>query len=442
LASVGRPGDFVHVSGVFLPKNEKGELLGSFMEAHQIVVCNQNEIDSMPIMDDEIAHLSTCDFYEKMAASLAPEIYGNLDLKKVLLLQLVGGVDNTKKGLKIRGNIHICIVGDPGVAKSQLLSFVCRVAANSQYITGRGSSVAGLTAAVVKDPLTGELVLESGALALADGSICCIDEFDKMRETDQTAIHEVMEQQTISIAKAGIVASLDARTSLLAVLNPRDGSYNSKRSIEQNINLSPALLSRFDIIWLIRDRPNYENDLRIANHITYVHQHGRQPQSTTEVYDIRLMRQYIALCKRVDPTIPEDLSPLIIEAYGKLRREDAMFTSARKIVDIIRLSTARARLRLSTVVDETDIVEVLRLMGMAADSIREPIPKHKTSKLDRIYKMICELVGDKKNVKVSDIFSRCSSNFTRNEILECIEEYERLDVWFVNQSQTELQICW
>lgn len=153
-------------------------------------------------------------------------------------------------------------MGDPGVAKSQLLSFITRLSPRAQYTTGRGSSGVGLTAAVLKDPLTNQMTLEGGALVLADEGICCIDEFDKMAEHDRTAIHEVMEQQTISIAKAGIMARLNARTSILAAANPAFGRYNPKRTIEQNVNLPAALLSRFDLIWLMQDKADRDTDMK------------------------------------------------------------------------------------------------------------------------------------------------------------------------------------
>lgn len=439
------PGDHIAVTGIFLPlirtgyKQIAGGLLSeTYLEAHRIISLNKTADDDSdkPLTEEEIAALTEEDFYTKLAMSLAPEIYGHIDVKKALLLLLVGGVDRKPDGMKIRGNINICLMGDPGVAKSQLLAYIDRLAPRSQYTTGRGSSGVGLTAAVMKDPLTGEMMLEGGALVLADQGVCCIDEFDKMAEADRTAIHEVMEQQTISIAKAGIMTCLNARVSILAAANPAYGRYNIKRTIEQNIQLPAALLSRFDLLWLIQDKADRENDLRLAKHIAYVHQYGKNPPMQTEALDMSIMRKYIALCKMKEAVIPEELTDYIVSAYVQLRRDarnskDMTFTSARNLLGILRLSTALARVRLSNVVEKDDVNEAIRLMEMSKDSLNQTSDNRGRvqSINDKIFALIRELAGDNKVVRVASIKDKCGSKgYTPDQVDACIEEYEELNV--------------
>ncbi|KAL5475357.1 hypothetical protein EMCRGX_G025158 [Ephydatia muelleri] len=451
------PGDHVQITGVYLPmartgfkQMNQGLLSETFIEAHCIHRVKKMTDDEFgaPLNDEELMALAhEPDFYEKLSSSLAPEIYGHEDVKKALLLLLVGGVDVNPHGMKIRGNINICLMGDPGVAKSQLLCYIDRIAPRSQYTTGRGSSGIGLTAAVMKDPVTGEMTLEGGALVLADQGVCCIDEFDKMLDGDRTAIHEVMEQQTISIAKAGILTTLNARVSVLAAANPAFGRYNIKKSAEANIQLPAALLSRFDLLWLIRDKSNSENDLRLAQHVTYVHQHSTQPPSQIEPLDPKLMTRYIAACKLKQPTIPESLSEYIVSMYVDMRKQSRLnkgghnqtFTSARTLLALLRLSTALARLRLADVVEQADVNEAVRLMEMSKQSLEDDEEKGRSANpVDAIYSIIREM-SDPDTVRFDEARQRIlAKGFTPDQFEQCLDEYQRLNVWQVNQSRTRI----
>ncbi|XP_053212139.1 DNA replication licensing factor mcm7-like [Panonychus citri] len=456
------PGDHIAVTGIFLPSLRTGfkALVGgliseTFLDAHRIAKMNKTEDDEVSddcMSREEAREFATGeDFYKKLAESIAPEIYGHHNLKKALLLLLVGGVNTSPYGMKIRGAINICLMGDPGVAKSQLLAFIDRLAPRSQYTTGRGSSGVGLTAAVMKDQVTGEMILEGGALVIADQGICCIDEFDKMMDADRTAIHEVMEQQTISIAKAGILTTLNARVSILAAANPVFGRYNPKKSVAQNIQLPAALLSRFDLLWLIQDKPDAENDLRLAKFITYVHQNSSQPTLDFEPFDMKTMRRFIAACKKINPIIPEALTDHIVNAYIEMRKEarndkDMTFTSARSLLAIIRLSTALARLRLSDTVSKSDIEEAIHLIiaskeTLAADKEGNLDISRNVHGPDRIYRLIRGIFDERQinEIPYQDAIDKCKSRgFSIDEIEEVLEEYEVLNVWQADQDKTNI----
>ena len=457
------PGDRVTVSGVFLPTPytgykaiRAGLLSDTYLEAH--VVAKEKKTHIEQVLTDEMLEeieeqAQNKDTYEKLAASIAPEIYGHEDVKKALLLLLVGGVDRRlKDGMKIRGDINICLMGDPGVAKSQMLKKVADLSPRGVYTTGRGSSGVGLTAAVTKDPLTNELVLEGGALVLSDMGICCIDEFDKMEEGDRTAIHEVMEQQTISIAKGGINTTLNARSAILAAANPLYGRYNTKKSATANINLPPALLSRFDLIFLMLDRPDMDADLRLANHITYVHSHNDFPALDHEPLEKTFVRNYISVAKRYQPYVSEELVDYIVGIYINMREESqsekeiTTFVSVRTLLGILRLASALARLRFSHTVDQSDVEEALRLTHESKAQLRQEKEKGTRGEdhaMTSIYKILRDmgLQADKKTIKMNDARQRAlAKGYTIEEFDACIDEYENLNVWTINASRTRITI--
>jgi DNA replication licensing factor MCM5 len=240
------------------------------------------------------------DLYDVFARCIAPSIYGSLDIKKAIACLLMGG---SKKilpdGMRLRGDINVLLLGDPGTAKSQLLKFVEKAAPIAIYTSGKGSSAAGLTASVQRDATTREFYLEGGAMVLADGGVVCIDEFDKMRDEDRVAIHEAMEQQTISIAKAGITTILNARTSVLAAANPIFGRYDDLKTPGENIDFQTTILSRFDMIFIVRDEHERGRDEKIAKHVMNLAMRGKGTEEQAEAeIPVEKMKRYIMYCKQ------------------------------------------------------------------------------------------------------------------------------------------------
>jgi DNA replication licensing factor MCM4 len=318
--------------------------------------------------------------YNQLATALAPSVWELDDVKKGVLLQLMGATnkqlndDEAGPGVaasKKRGEINVLLVGDPGTSKSQLLKYVHKVAPRGIYTSGKGSSAVGLTAYVTRDPETNEFVLESGALVLSDRGVCCIDEFDKMSEGARSILHEAMEQGTVSVAKAGIICSLNSRTSVLASANPIDSKYDPKRSVVDNINLGPTLLSRFDLIYLILDKPDERTDRQLARHLVSLYQWDHQP-APAAISQATLM-SYISLArKEVHPKLSDGAARDLMNAYVDMRRLGAskrvITATPRQLESLIRLSEAHARMRLSPAVESSDVQEAVRLMKVATQS--------------------------------------------------------------------------
>ncbi|KAI1393970.1 MCM-domain-containing protein [Hypoxylon trugodes] len=432
-----KPGDRVQLVGIFRTlgnrnTNHNSALFKTIILANNIVLLSSKAsggVATATITDTDIRNINKVakkkNLFELLSQSLAPSIFGHDYIKKAILLMLLGGMEkNLENGTHLRGDINILMVGDPSTAKSQLLRFVLNTAPLAIATTGRGSSGVGLTAAVTTDKETGERRLEAGAMVMADRGVVCIDEFDKMSDIDRVAIHEVMEQQTVTIAKAGIHTSLNARCSVIAAANPIFGQYDTHKDPHKNIALPDSLLSRFDLLFVVTDDIEDTRDRRVSEHVLRMHRY-RQPgtdegapvrentqqalgvalqsqdatQKPTEVYEkydamlhagvtvtsgrgankrrevlsIPFMKKYIQYAKtRVKPVLTQDASERIAEIYVGLRNDEMEGNqrrtsplTVRTLETLIRLATAHAKSRLSNRVDERDALAAEAILRFA-----------------------------------------------------------------------------
>ncbi len=446
LVDSARPGDRVAIVGVVRVRpdsiSKKRVIYELFIEANHLEV-SQKVLEEVVITreDEERIKLLARDPWvrKKIIASIAPAIYGHWDIKEAIALALFGGVPKvTEDGTRIRGDIHILIVGDPGTAKSQLLQYAARIAPRGIYTTGKGATAAGLTAAVIRDKATGEYYLEAGALVLADGGVAAIDEIDKMRDEDRSAIHEAMEQQTVSIAKAGIVARLNARTTVIAAGNPKFGRYLQNRTLSENINLPVTILSRFDLIFILKDKPNPEEDRRLASHVLRVHKEADRirPEIPPD-----LLKKYVSYARRyVKPKLTSEAQKLLEDFYVEMRKigadnpEAPIAITARQLEALVRLAEAHARMALKNEVTAEDAEAAIRLMksfleraGLDVETGRIDIdvimtgkPKSKQEKFSRILEIIEQLESesDEGCAKIKEIVRKAVSEGIDSSIVD------------------------
>ncbi|XP_063539296.1 DNA replication licensing factor Mcm5 [Cydia strobilella] len=355
----------------------------SYLRAVGLAAAEGAAAGLLPFTADEEEHFrrlaASPDIYDRISMSIAPSVFGVVDMKKAIACLLFGGArKRLPDGLTRRGDINILLLGDPGTAKSQLLKFVEKVSPIGVYTSGKGSSAAGLTASVIRDPGSRNFVMEGGAMVLADGGVVCIDEFDKMREDDRVAIHEAMEQQTISIAKAGITTTLNSRCSVLAAANSVFGRWDDTKA-DDNIDFMPTILSRFDMIFIVKDEHDQNRDITLAKHIISVHMGGDSAERSAASGELplALLRRYAAYCRaRCGPRLAAAAAERLQARYvlmrtGALQQERqadkrlSIPITVRQLEAIVRISESLAKMQLQPFATEAHVTEALRLFQVS-----------------------------------------------------------------------------
>jgi len=470
------PGDRVIVNGILHSvqrevRGVKHTLFDIFLESNSIEIAEKEfeEVEINEKDEDAIKQLATDEnLYKKIVHSIAPTIYGNEDVKEAIALQLFSGIaKEMPDGTHLRGDIHVLLVGDPGIAKSQILRYVVKLSPRGIYTSGKSTTSAGLTATAVKDEFgDGRWTLEAGALVLADMGIAAVDELDKMQKEDRSALHEAMEQQSISIAKAGITASLKSRCALLGAANPKLGRFDQWAPIGDQINMPSSLLSRFDLIFIMTDQPEQHRDEAVAEHILKAHsvgelivQHSRMPIAGVDDEYIKrellpvmpdiepvLFRKYIAYAKRnCYPLLSEEAKKILIDYFLGLRKladpSKPVPVTARQLEALVRLAEASARMRLSNTIDKRDAERVIRIVDACLrqvaydpktgvfdiDKVATGIPKQTRDMIRAIKEAIRTIGGESGNkAAISMVVETViGQGFDRDKVFKQIDELLR-----------------
>ncbi len=388
IVDLARPGDHVSIVGIVravAPSRPGIGKLRTFilhLDANSLEVLGKEPEATLLSAEEEEAILKLSKdpwVHRKIMSSIAPSIYGYEHIKEAIMYLLFGGVSKSLPDITVRGEMNALLIGDPGTAKSQLLQYVARIAPRGLYTSGRGTTAAGLTAAVIREK-GGSMSLEAGALVLADKGIACIDEMDKMRPEDRVAIHEAMEQHTVSVAKGGIVATLNARTAILAAANPSLGRYEPHRSVAENISLPVTILSRFDLIFVLRDVPDKESDGKMAEHILEIHRKGASPVESPIAAE--LMRKYVSYAKAFKPVLSHDALKRLREFYLAMRgasesEGSPVAITARQLESLVRVAEARARVALRKEVSAEDAEAAIAIMKRSLEEVGIDVASYK-----------------------------------------------------------------
>ncbi|MBP1928054.1 replicative DNA helicase Mcm [Methanolinea mesophila] len=470
------PGDRVIINGILrsmqrITHGEKSTIFDIYLECNSIEVA-EKEFEEVSIDDkdeEEILALSRDpNVYRKITHSIAPTIYGNVDVKEAIALQLFGGIPKEMPdGSHLRGDIHVLLIGDPGIAKSQLLRYVVKLSPRAIYTSGQSATSAGLTATAVKDEFgDGRWTLEAGALVLADMGVAAVDEMDKMQKEDRSALHEAMEQQSISVAKAGITATLKSRCALLGAANPKYGRFDDYAPIGEQINMPASLLSRFDLIFIMSDKPDHKLDNAIAEHILKAHsigeiiaQHQKNPipgvddeyireqlKPVTPDIEPSLFRKYVAYAKRTCfPRLSDAARESLISYYMKLRdlasgSNKPVPVTARQLEALVRLAEASARIRLSSCIELDDAERVVKIVDTCLrqvaydaktgsfdiDKVVTGYSKGKRDLIRMIKEVVRELEDEKGRARIDDVIKALTEKgHSRDEIRAQIDMFLR-----------------